>query len=329
MSEQKQSRYLDYLPAIYREPFLGQFLLPFEAIQQEFRDLLSDIDRYFAPLATDADFLPWLASWLALTLDETWTDLQRRRIMTEAIALYRWRGTVSGLKRYLQIYTDIVPEIHESSWPGGIQIGVASRIGGTQEPLQGNGSSAAIRIERTVRRQPTFRDYYIVDTVAPSHHYCLEEGETLRILFPTDKVRRIEADPRDEEPWVKIELHNDVQQIYRPATIIRRDGLIDDRYVLTIAVGDEMRTIQFEGDTTLVDRVDRPYHFIVEIQATPAEWNRLREPEKIQSILSMLDLEKPAHTEYYLKVSRQREQEIRPSIRIGEGVRVGLNTTIG
>ena len=62
MSDQKKSRYLQYLPAIFQEdPFLGKFLSPFEEMLTGFGDLLSDIDDYFAPALTDPDFLPWLA----------------------------------------------------------------------------------------------------------------------------------------------------------------------------------------------------------------------------------------------------------------------------
>ena len=127
MSEQPRSNYLQYLPAIYHEdPFVGQFLLPFEQVLTGFQLLLSQIDSYFAPAHTDPDFLPWLATWVALVLDEEWDEAKRRQLIAEAVQLYRWRGTVKGLKRYLEIYTGLVPDIRECCWPGGMQIGVAS-----------------------------------------------------------------------------------------------------------------------------------------------------------------------------------------------------------
>ncbi len=76
MSEQKKSEYLRYLPAVFQEdPFLGRFLVPFEEVLNGFGDLLSDIDHYFTPALTEPDFLPWLAQWLAMTLDEEWEDI--------------------------------------------------------------------------------------------------------------------------------------------------------------------------------------------------------------------------------------------------------------
>ena len=60
-----KSMYLDYLPAIYHgDPYAGRFLVPFEDVLEGFRDLLDDIDRYFAPALTDQEFLPWLATWV-------------------------------------------------------------------------------------------------------------------------------------------------------------------------------------------------------------------------------------------------------------------------
>ena len=78
------------------------------------------------------DFLPWLATWIALVLDEEWDEDKRRRLLGEAMELYQWRGTVYGMKRYLEIYTGLGPDdidIRESRRPAGMQIGVASRIG--------------------------------------------------------------------------------------------------------------------------------------------------------------------------------------------------------
>ena len=131
MNGPKKSSYLDYLPSIHHDdPFLGEFLVPFEQVMTGFGDLLSGIDTYFAPALTNEEFLPWLANWVALTLDKDWDESKRRRLISEAVQLYRRRGTVSGMKRYLEIYAGLAPEIREWRWPGGMQIGVSSRIGG-------------------------------------------------------------------------------------------------------------------------------------------------------------------------------------------------------
>ena len=133
--DQSPSSYLQYLPAIFaQDPYLGKFLRPFESLFGAYNNLLVDVDRYFSPALTDPEFLPWLATWVALVLDEEWAEADRRRLISEAVELYRWRGTVTGMQRYLEIYTGLIPEIRERRWPGGMQIGVASQIGATDPP---------------------------------------------------------------------------------------------------------------------------------------------------------------------------------------------------
>jgi phage tail-like protein len=124
---------LRYLPAIYTEaardrreafvpyedpPFIGRFLRGFEDGLEPHRLLLDRIDALFDSTAAPADFLPWLATWVALVLDENWPELKRRRLIREAVELYRWRGTRKGLARYLEIYTGIVPEIDDQPFEG-------------------------------------------------------------------------------------------------------------------------------------------------------------------------------------------------------------------
>ena len=168
----RQSQYLRYLPGIYQGAgtALPQFLLPFEEQFADFEALLSIVDNYMAPgLTPAAEFLPWLASWVALTLDEEWEELTRRRLLCEAVELYRWRGTAHGLRRYLELYTRLPQEqieIHEARWPGGMQIGVASRIGGFA-----GGAAPPGAVKQVRRREPAvYHDYYVVDTPAPAGH---------------------------------------------------------------------------------------------------------------------------------------------------------------
>src|SRR5262249_50748414 len=54
--------------------------------------------------AAPEEVLPWLASFLGLTLDERWPLLARRQLIDEIPKLWRSRGTVAGLSRYLELY---------------------------------------------------------------------------------------------------------------------------------------------------------------------------------------------------------------------------------
>jgi phage tail-like protein len=138
-----EANLLRYLPAIYTEaardrrepytpyedpPFIGRFLRGFEDALEPQRLLLDRIEALFDSEAAPADFLPWLATWVALVLDENWPELKRRRLIREAVELYRWRGTRKGLSRYLEIYTGIVPEIDDQPFEG-MRLGPNSLLG--------------------------------------------------------------------------------------------------------------------------------------------------------------------------------------------------------
>ena len=50
------------------------------------------------------NFLPWLASWLALVLDDKWPTEKKRELVKKAHRLFNKRGTPEGLKEILEIY---------------------------------------------------------------------------------------------------------------------------------------------------------------------------------------------------------------------------------
>lgn len=108
------SRYLQYLPAMYQEDdFLGRFLMIFEEALSPVEQILQHIHLYFDPMVAPEGFLPWLASWIDLVLDENWPTQKRRELIKAGAELYHWRGTRRGLQEYLRIYTDVDPQIME------------------------------------------------------------------------------------------------------------------------------------------------------------------------------------------------------------------------
>jgi phage tail-like protein len=109
-----KGRYLRYLPSLYeRDELLGRFLMLFESFWAPIERQIDDIYDYFDPRMAPADFLPWLAGWLDLELDERWPEERLRRMLRWAIALHRSRGTKWGLLKYLEIYTGHQAEITE------------------------------------------------------------------------------------------------------------------------------------------------------------------------------------------------------------------------
>ena len=109
-----QSSYLEYLPGVFQDDeLMGSFLLIFESILKPVESTVDNITSYFNPLITPEPLLPWLASWLDLSLDQTWPEERRRELVKSSAELYRWRGTKRGLSEYLRIHTGTVPEISE------------------------------------------------------------------------------------------------------------------------------------------------------------------------------------------------------------------------
>jgi phage tail-like protein len=111
-----QSSYLKYLPPFYSaNDFLSRFLLIFEYLLTPLDRQIENLHYYLDPRLAPPDFLPWLASWLGLVLDERWPEGQRRELIRSAVELYEWRGTRRGLSEFVRLYTGYTPEIVEPS----------------------------------------------------------------------------------------------------------------------------------------------------------------------------------------------------------------------
>jgi phage tail-like protein len=107
-------RYLEYLPSLFeQDSFMGRFLMLFESFWGPIERQITDIHNYFDPDLTPARFLPWLASWFDLVLDDHWSEAQQRELLNSVIWLYRRRGTRVSLQRYLEIFTGQPVEILE------------------------------------------------------------------------------------------------------------------------------------------------------------------------------------------------------------------------
>ena len=144
--------YLPSLPAIYREPqanaeFLRQFLALFQGVFDDIEGELDALPRYFNPYAAPAEALPWLASWLAVDLDQGEPVSRIRTAIALAFRRFQWRGTAEGLRLALLedagVHANIVqPIVNASFWafagdtacsgvpstPSGVQLGNTSTL---------------------------------------------------------------------------------------------------------------------------------------------------------------------------------------------------------
>lgn len=103
------------LPALYQEDELCQRLTTaFDVAMAPVVSTLDCLDSYLNPRLAPEDFVDWLASWVGIDIDETWTVERRRQLVTDAVALYRVRGTAVGLAAHIRLYTGATPELEES-----------------------------------------------------------------------------------------------------------------------------------------------------------------------------------------------------------------------
>jgi phage tail-like protein len=171
MSISTISKYTQYLPAIYqkgsgqsdREYFLGRFLSAFEQLltgksgdesrEVGIEDLLERFDRYFDPALAPVQFLPWLAEWVGLQIeegleyvgfeDDAQKDLRptqilpldnkrvsvNRTMIENILQLYKKRGTWEGLQEYLQFYSGNGTTISVDECETPVRIGKGERVG--------------------------------------------------------------------------------------------------------------------------------------------------------------------------------------------------------
>jgi len=121
--------YLRYLPAIYQEDpvsreFLERFLSLFETVFFDLETAISqafkyfDPDTRFEPGTKPHNYLTWLASWLNMAVEEEWPEEKKQSFIREAHKLYKLKGTPTGIKKLVEIYTGVKPLLIEHSRTG-------------------------------------------------------------------------------------------------------------------------------------------------------------------------------------------------------------------
>jgi phage tail-like protein len=121
--------YLRHLPALYQsDELMGRFLMLFESFWAPVEGQIDHLPLYFDPKMTPPDFLPWLASWFDVILDQRLSEEQQRRLVQSAASLYRRRGTKQALQEYLEIYTGEPVEIIEHR-AHDFRLGTEARLG--------------------------------------------------------------------------------------------------------------------------------------------------------------------------------------------------------
>jgi len=147
---------LDPVTGSSRPVFVQRFTAAFDELLAPVVSCLDNLDAYLDPRLAPADFLEWIAAWVGVELDETWTLERRRAVVLRAVELYRWRGTARGLAEMVALVAGVEPEVVDS---GGVSWSTApdSPMPGSDEPrivVRFHGEASAdidrVRLERLV-----------------------------------------------------------------------------------------------------------------------------------------------------------------------------------
>jgi phage tail-like protein len=116
--------FVEFLPSVYQQggagietDFLRRMLRVVQHTFESLRVRADTLHEVFRPGSTDPEFLPWLASWIALTLEPDWPTDKKRRVIRRAAALYPIRGTARALIEMVEIFTGHRVRVRENEFP--------------------------------------------------------------------------------------------------------------------------------------------------------------------------------------------------------------------
>lgn len=152
------------LPGVYQEDaFAVRMLSAFDLVLAPVVATLDNLDAYVDAELAPADFVVWLAGMLGFPLGDVWPEDRARELVSRAVEVHRWAGTVRGVRLLLSMYLGFEPEVVDN--------GGASWSSKREAPLPGNETpSLVVRIRP--RRGQTVSTTVIealVESVKPVH----------------------------------------------------------------------------------------------------------------------------------------------------------------
>lgn len=164
------------LPAVFDDgTFLHRYLAMFDSLLYDLDQRAARRDILVDPAATPVEALPWLASFTGLVLDDRWPEHARRRLLAEIVALYRRRGTVGALTRYLELYLGRPPVIVEHFRLRGLAgstpvAGLGFRVGGGDpDAPDGSAHRFTVVVPQPLTGEQEAAVRHVLDTERPAH----------------------------------------------------------------------------------------------------------------------------------------------------------------
>lgn len=100
------------LPAMFHDDeFAQRWCAGLDAVVAPVPSTLDNLSAYLDPRLAPEDFVEWLAVWVGLELDQTWSIGRRRELVARAHSLHDARGTATGLADLIELYLGVRPEI--------------------------------------------------------------------------------------------------------------------------------------------------------------------------------------------------------------------------
>jgi len=104
-----------YLPAVYQDDpvsadFLDRYLANVEGFFTVLEGQIASVQELFDPRIIPSDYLDWLASWVSIALDPSWSDQTRRLVLQHVPQMLRERGTPAGIVRAIRLMLDATPD---------------------------------------------------------------------------------------------------------------------------------------------------------------------------------------------------------------------------
>ncbi|MFZ6756251.1 phage tail protein [Undibacterium sp. Ji50W] len=240
MPEKMTTELLELLPAQYHaDTQLRDFLLAFERVllsdgqgdglEEKISQLATQLDPYRAPL----DHLPWLASWMGLTIDADYpADKQPlyRQFVGQTVPRYRQRGTKAGMLELLEDFTGKIAQIWSTAKPHSFVVMLSLdhlRVKGDLNELE--------RLNRVANA--------LIQREKPAHT-CYELRPKFTTFQVADLIEKHEKHGTIERKWKTPNLE---KKIANPAQVgLRNNGKIEPGNMM---LGQAPTAITSKGET--------------------------------------------------------------------------------
>jgi phage tail-like protein len=221
-----RTSYLRYLPAVYQEDersrdFLERFLSLFETFYAEIEARVDHMARCFDPDASvgSGDFLSWLSTWLAISVDNNWDEAKLRVLVKRASEIYKQRGTRAAIGEMIEIFTGQQPIIVEhnqtscDSWSLQKQELDLAELKKFFKRLYGKDSFDDDELERSFVLEKLYERLYGDDVfcfcvlLKPSSILTEEHYKAVRRILDSEKPAHTCAGLLALQPWVQLDTH--------------------------------------------------------------------------------------------------------------------------